>query len=63
MKFKYEKEFRKAHPETIGEKDSIFDLVNYTEWLETIVVQKIAVKDLTSNDAKPVLADALLHKF
>lgn len=39
MKFKYEKEFRKAHPETIGEKESIFDLVNYTEWLETIVGQ------------------------
>lgn len=49
MKFKYEKEFRKAHPETIGEKESIFDLVNYAEWLETIVgqieplvIQKIA---------------------
>ena len=37
MKFKYEKEFRKAHPETTGEKDSAFDLCNYTEWLETIV--------------------------
>ncbi len=37
MKFKYEKEFREAHPETTGEKDSAFDLYNYTEWLETIV--------------------------
>ena len=37
MKFKYEKEFREAHPETTGEKDSAFDLCNYTEWLETIV--------------------------
>ena len=37
MKFKYEKEFREAHPETIGEKDSAFDLCNYTEWLETKV--------------------------
>jgi len=60
MKFKYEKEFREAHPETIGEKDSAFDLCNYTEWLETKVsrvelpvMQKIAeeVEDwLQKND-------------
>lgn len=34
---KYEKEFRKAHPETIGETDREFDLLNYTEWLEGYV--------------------------
>ena len=31
---KYEKEFRAAHPETIGETDREFDNGNYTEWLE-----------------------------
>ena len=31
---KYEKEFRAAHPETIGETDKEFDESNYTEWLE-----------------------------
>ena len=31
---KYEKEFREAHPETIGEKDKTFDYGNYTIWLE-----------------------------
>lgn len=31
---KYEKEFREAMPETIGEKDGHFDAVNYYEWLE-----------------------------
>ena len=31
---KYEKEFREAYPETIGETDKAFDLSNYTDWLE-----------------------------
>ena len=31
---KFEKEFRKDHPETIGETDHTFDLLNYSEWLE-----------------------------
>lgn len=32
--FKYEKQFRKENPQTIGETDSIFDLDNYKDWLE-----------------------------
>lgn len=31
---KYEKEFREAHPETIGETNKVFDLCNYVDWLE-----------------------------
>lgn len=31
---KYDKEFREAHPETIGETDSHFDVSNYADWLE-----------------------------
>ena len=31
---KYEKEFRAAHPETVGESDGWFDISNYAEWLE-----------------------------
>ena len=34
MKFEFEKEFRAAHPETIGETDKEFDQYNYTLWLE-----------------------------
>ena len=34
LRFKFEKEFRKAHPETIGEKDKNFDLDTYAMWLE-----------------------------
>ena len=31
---KFEKEFREAHPETIGETDRAFDESNYTDWME-----------------------------
>jgi len=31
---KYKKEFRTAHPETIGETDKEFDISNYIDWLE-----------------------------
>lgn len=31
---KYDAEFRKDHPETIGETDQALDLSNYCEWLE-----------------------------
>lgn len=34
MKWKFEKEFREAHPEPIRETDKDFDLYNYTVWLE-----------------------------
>jgi hypothetical protein len=32
---RYEKEFRKAKPHTVGEKDKDFDNRNYAEWLES----------------------------
>lgn len=32
---KFNNEFRKAKPETIGETDSEFDMQNYAEWLES----------------------------
>ena len=31
---KYEKEFRNAKPETVGEKNKTVDLDNYMYWLE-----------------------------
>ena len=34
---KYEKEFRKAFPETIGETDRAYDESNYTDFLESLV--------------------------
>jgi len=39
MIMKYEQSFRKAHPETVGETDSVFDLVNYTEHLESRIAK------------------------
>ena len=36
---KYDAEFRLAKPETIGEKDYTFDLANYTEFLESKILQ------------------------
>lgn len=38
---KFEKEFRKAFPETVGEKDYTFDLSNYADFLESLVEAKI----------------------
>ncbi len=32
--WKYEKQFRRDNPQTIGEKDKSFDLDNYKDWLE-----------------------------
>ena len=32
--YKYEEEFRKDAPQTIGETDKHFDLDNYKDWLE-----------------------------
>jgi len=40
MKWKFEKEFREAHPETISETDKEFDLYNYKDWLEQQLVNK-----------------------
>jgi hypothetical protein len=42
VKFKYDAEFRAAHPETIGETDQTFDRANYCEWLETHFIPKVA---------------------
>jgi len=43
MSWKFEKSFREAHPETIGETDSHFDLDNYKDWLE----KQLEAKDKT----------------
>lgn len=41
---KYDAEFRKDHPETIGETDKTFDLSNYCEWLEKRVADRDALR-------------------
>lgn len=48
---KFEKEFRKEKPETIGETDKHFDLANYAEWLDA--------KFEKSNDCIKTLIDAI----
>lgn len=32
--YKFEEQFRKDNPQTVGEKDKHFDLDNYKDWLE-----------------------------
>ncbi len=34
---KFEKEFREKYPESVGEQDSMFDMSNYVEFLESKV--------------------------
>ena len=36
---KFEKEYREAWPETIGEKDTQFDMLNYSEYLENRLLE------------------------
>lgn len=38
---KYEEQFRKEHPETVGEQEHAFDQMNYLEWCEV----QIGIKD------------------
>lgn len=45
---RYEKEFRKDHPETLGETDKAFDLSNYVEWLENKLTVQRALYQLSS---------------
>lgn len=62
MKFKYDKEFRADHPETVGEIDTQFDTSNYVEWLEKkygeLLIEQNAptledVKDQIKKNPKP----------
>lgn len=43
MKFK--KQFKEAHPETIGETDSHFDKSNYIDWIDKEYTQLKADKE------------------
>lgn len=47
MKWKFEKEFRADHPETIGETDKEFDLDNYKDWLEQKLAKLFAIQDVS----------------
>jgi hypothetical protein len=56
MKWKFEDEFRRDKPETLGETDSHFDLDNYKDWLE----EKLSWKDV--NEFTPPIGIVLLAK-
>ena len=44
-------QFRKEHPETIGEKDNAFDRANYIDWLEHKYDEAIMfIEDFTNSD-------------
>lgn len=65
---KYEKEFRKAMLETIGETDKEFDNSNYTEWLESKTSKLVeALKQcslfLSKGSPQRKLAEQALKEF
>jgi hypothetical protein len=55
MNWKFEKEFREAHPEIIGETDREFNIDNYKDWLEQQLINKNNLLHRVSNCALPVL--------
>jgi len=61
MKWKFEKEFRADHPETIGETDREFDIDNYKDWLEQKLVKLFAIQDVSQRSE--LLAIAALDKI
>jgi hypothetical protein len=52
MSFKFEKEFREAYPETVGETDSEFDTSNYADFLEDRLLKLEEGNSSTSNNTK-----------
>jgi len=64
--FKYEKEFRKDNPQTVGETDKHYDLDNYKDWLKTRLTQfeemKTALEHINKS-ADPFLTDDELRSF
>ncbi len=53
------KEFKKEHPETIGETDKCFDQDNYKDWLEIQVMKLRDTKQV--NDANTSKEECTLH--
>lgn len=54
---RFEKEFRKAHPETVGETDREFDLSNYADWLESLVEEKFTSTNRPSTPCEHEIAE------
>ncbi len=44
-KMKFKKQFKEAHPETIGETDSHYDKSNYIDWIDKEYAQLQADKE------------------
>lgn len=61
--WKYEKEFREAHPETIGEKDGYFDLDNYKDWLEEQLEKLFTIPVVKKRYLLPCLLFAGIGSF
>jgi hypothetical protein len=57
---KLREQFKKDHPETIGETDSAFDNSNYIEWLEA---ELTAAQKTTNNSDYAKCSDAILELF
>ena len=49
---KYEKQFRKYNPQTIGETDQYFDLETYKLWLESTIERLVYALDQINMSVK-----------
>ncbi len=53
--YKYEQQFRKDNPQTIGETDKVFDLDNYKDWLQEMIFEQLeCLTDIVNNSDKMI---------
>lgn len=61
MNYKFEQEFRKDNPQTIGETDKHFDLDNYKDWLESKLSE--ALKPHQSKSAEEIAREFVQTEY
>jgi len=59
--WKFESQFRKDNPQTIGETDNLFDLDNYKDWLELQIERPVIKLDKNNNPIRK--GDRFRFKF
>ncbi len=63
-KFKFDEQFRKDFPDTIGESDYLFDLSNYKDWLENELetqnnfIKRVSLIGCEGEDAREIRVSA-----
>ena len=63
MKWKYEKEYREKHPETIGETDREYDLDNYKDFLEEFIALALSrIEELEKERSEPTVGMVMAYE-